>query len=192
MAAFLHKHFTRYLRRAVLLFLVVELLSGCGNIDVPALFNKKPADPELMMPKVLAVLPHDQGSFTEGLVWHEGFLYESSGLYGKSNLRKVDPQTGLVVQRKDDPSQIFSEGLALDGDRLFSLPGTRILAIYTMWMTSRKLELFLMLVKAGDSVLMVNTSLCQTAAPSSTEEIQKLLPLSIAFRLCKTANQSTC
>ena len=121
MAVVKQKHFSHHLRQAVLLFLVMELLSGCGLSDIPALFTKKPAGPELMVPKVLAVWPHDPGSFTEGLVWYNGFLYESSGLYGKSNFRKVDPQTGLVVQRKDNPSQDFGEGLALSGDRLFQL-----------------------------------------------------------------------
>ena len=70
---------------------------------------------------MLSVWPHDSTSFTEGLLWHNGFLYESAGLYGKSSLRKVDPQSGLVLQRIDDPSPIFGEGIALDGNRLFQL-----------------------------------------------------------------------
>src|SRR5208282_6534812 len=44
--------------------------------------------------KVLNVYPHDADDFTEGLVYHNGFLYESSGLYGNSSLRRVDLDTG--------------------------------------------------------------------------------------------------
>lgn len=45
---------------------------------------------------VLAVYPHDPGAFTQGLVWDGGVLYESTGLYGKSSLRRVEPRTGEV------------------------------------------------------------------------------------------------
>ena len=121
MASVKTKRFSQLLRRAVLLLLILELLSGCGRADIPAVITQKPAGPELLVPRVVAVWPHDPSSFTEGLVWHDGFLYESSGLYGKSNLRKVDPQTGVVLQRKDDPAPVFGEGIALNGDQLFQL-----------------------------------------------------------------------
>jgi glutaminyl-peptide cyclotransferase len=55
------------------------------------------------------------------LVWYSGTLYESAGLYGQSSLRKVDPQTGKVLQRVDLPAQYFGEGLALAGNRLIQL-----------------------------------------------------------------------
>jgi glutamine cyclotransferase len=55
------------------------------------------------------------------LIWYNGFLYESSGLYEKSNLRKVDLHTGAVLQRVDDPTSVFGEGLALNGNQLFQL-----------------------------------------------------------------------
>jgi glutaminyl-peptide cyclotransferase len=83
-----------------------------------SLLNRKP---EQLIPEVLAVWPHDPSSFTEGLLWYDGFLYESSGFYGKSNLRKVNPQTGMVLQHIDDPTTVFGEGIALDGNRLFQL-----------------------------------------------------------------------
>ncbi len=91
-------------RRFMLVMLILGLFSGCSQPVLSPFFNPKPAVPELLILKVLAVWPHDPNSFTEGLLWHNGFLFESSGLYGKSNLRKVDPQTGLVLQRSDDPA----------------------------------------------------------------------------------------
>jgi glutaminyl-peptide cyclotransferase len=91
---------------------------GCDQAVLSTLFHRKPAE---LVPKVLSVRPHDPNSFTEGLLWHNGFLYESSGMYGKSNVRKVDPQTGLVLQRIDNPASVFGEGIALEGNRLFQL-----------------------------------------------------------------------
>jgi glutamine cyclotransferase len=93
-------------------------LTGCDQAVLSTLFNRKP---EQLVPKVLAVWPHDPNSFTEGLLWYNGFLYESSGLYGKSNVRKVNPQTGLVLQYTDNPTTVFGEGIALNGNRLFQL-----------------------------------------------------------------------
>ena len=77
--------------------------------------------PIQLIPQVLSVWPHAPNSFTEGLLWHNGLLYESSGLYGKSNLREVDLLTGLVLRRVEDPSSVFGEGLALEGNHLYQL-----------------------------------------------------------------------
>jgi glutaminyl-peptide cyclotransferase len=107
-----------YLIRPVLVLLILALCTGCDQAVLSTLFNRKP---EQLIPKVLSVWPHDPSSFTEGLLWYDGFLYESSGLYGQSNLRKVNPQTGLVLQRTDNPTTVFGEGLALAGNRLFQL-----------------------------------------------------------------------
>ncbi len=115
------KYLSIGLRRPLFALLILVLFSGCSQTILPPFFNPKPAAPELLVSKVLSVWPHDPNSFTEGLLWHNGFLYESSGLYGKSNLREVDPQAGLVLRRIEDSSSVFGEGLALDGNRLVQL-----------------------------------------------------------------------
>lgn len=71
--------------------------------------------------KVLAVHPHDPGAFTQGLLYHAGRLYESTGQEGRSRLREVDPATGGVLREVALPRPEFGEGLALAGDRLFQL-----------------------------------------------------------------------
>lgn len=71
--------------------------------------------------KVIATFPHDSTSFTQGLVFHDGQLYESTGLEGESTLRRVDIATGQTLQRIDVPSQYFAEGLAMVGDELLQL-----------------------------------------------------------------------
>ncbi len=71
--------------------------------------------------KVLAVYPHDPGAFTQGLVWDGGVLYESTGLYGKSSLRRSDPGSGRVQEFRAVDPNLFGEGLARVGDRLLQL-----------------------------------------------------------------------
>ncbi len=110
-----------YAGKACLAVLMLALLSACNAADLARLVSGKPSAPEELVPEVLKVWPHDPDSFTEGLLWHDGRLYESSGLYGKSNLRKVDLQTGSLLQRVDDPPGVFGEGIAIDGNRLFQL-----------------------------------------------------------------------
>jgi glutamine cyclotransferase len=62
--------------------------------------------------RVVNAWPHDPRAFTQGLVYIDGHLYESTGLNGRSSLRMVDLVTGQVQQRVDLPSQYFGEGLA--------------------------------------------------------------------------------
>jgi glutamine cyclotransferase len=71
--------------------------------------------------RVLAVYPHDAEAFTQGLVYHQGDFYESTGLRGRSSLRKVNLETGEVLQFRALEKQYFGEGLALFADRLYQL-----------------------------------------------------------------------
>jgi glutaminyl-peptide cyclotransferase len=71
--------------------------------------------------KVLATRPHDPQAYTQGLLWHAGRLFESTGLYGASSLREVEPETGKVLRSTALPAKDFGEGLALVGDRLIQL-----------------------------------------------------------------------
>lgn len=71
--------------------------------------------------QVVATYPHDRSAFTQGLLLHEGTLYESTGLVGESSLRQVELNTGRVIKKIDVAPPIFAEGLALAGDRLFQL-----------------------------------------------------------------------
>ncbi|MYM25960.1 glutaminyl-peptide cyclotransferase [Duganella sp. FT135W] len=71
--------------------------------------------------KVVRSYPHDTQAFTEGLLYRDGVLYESTGLNGKSSIRKVDLASGKVLQSKDIPPQYFGEGLTVWGDTLVGL-----------------------------------------------------------------------
>jgi glutaminyl-peptide cyclotransferase len=87
------------------------------------------AQPDAAAPAVVPSLdysivntyPHDPDAFTQGLLFHEGVLYESTGRNGFSSLRKVKLDTGEVLQKVDVPEMYFAEGLALAGSRLVQL-----------------------------------------------------------------------
>jgi glutamine cyclotransferase len=74
--------------------------------------------------RVVASYPHDPAAFTQGLIFRDGWLYESTGLYGRSSVRKVRLATGEVVLQRDLPRQVFGEGLTDWGDRLVTLTWT--------------------------------------------------------------------
>lgn len=71
--------------------------------------------------EVVQSFPHDRRAFLQGLLWHNGYLYESTGLEGQSTLRRVDLSTGRVLQIAKLPPQIFGEGLALVDNRLIQI-----------------------------------------------------------------------
>lgn len=89
----------------------------------------EPGAIELFRPEVLAAYPHDDTAFTQGLEIHEGQLLESTGRQGHpggneifgSDLRRVDIETGAVLQLIDAPGDVFAEGLTRVGDELFQL-----------------------------------------------------------------------
>ena len=79
--------------------------------------------------EVVATYPHDPAAFTQGLLLHDGTLYESTGNYGDSSLRKVEVETGKVLARTNLPPELFGEGLALVGGELVQLTWREGLAL---------------------------------------------------------------
>lgn len=64
---------------------------------------------------------HDPQAFTQGLIFHDGALLESTGQYGSSSLRRVELKTGKVLQKVDVPGQFFAEGMTLFRDKIYQL-----------------------------------------------------------------------
>jgi len=71
--------------------------------------------------QVVNTFAHDPRAFTQGLLFHDGKLLESTGLYGQSSLREVDLATGAVLRNLTVPSQYFAEGLTLLDGKLYQL-----------------------------------------------------------------------
>jgi glutaminyl-peptide cyclotransferase len=73
---------------------------------------------------VVNAFPHDPDAFTQGLIFRDGVLFESTGYNGKSSLRKVKLETGDVLQRYNVDARYFAEGMTDWGNRLIQLTYT--------------------------------------------------------------------
>jgi len=98
------------------LFLAAMLAAAQGNSHLV-----EAGDISLFGYQIINVYPHSSLAFTQGLVYDEGVLYEGTGLYGRSSLRRVDLETGRVLQQTNLESTLFGEGIALWKDRIIQL-----------------------------------------------------------------------
>jgi glutamine cyclotransferase len=80
-----------------------------------------PAKVPMLTATIIARYPHDKTAFTEGLLWHDGALYESTGQEGASDVRRVNLADGKILARATIPAAQFGEGLALSAGQLISL-----------------------------------------------------------------------
>lgn len=71
--------------------------------------------------EIVQTYPHDPAAFSQGLFFQDGFLYESTGRRGQSVLRKVDLESGSVLQEVSLPTNLFGEGIAPFGDQIYQL-----------------------------------------------------------------------
>lgn len=97
--------------------LAVAALTGCPQQ------SGVPSEPAVSVIRAQAVAahPHQADAFTEGLLFYDGRLYESTGQYGASSLRRIDAATGRVEAERALPDDEFGEGLARYHDRLYQL-----------------------------------------------------------------------
>lgn len=96
---------------------------ACRNGDASDAAELPPETPRAPVEAVAEVKshPHDSTAFTQGLLWHEGRLYESTGRYGESSLRIVDLETGEVRERVSLEPEYFAEGITVLDGRLYQL-----------------------------------------------------------------------
>lgn len=81
--------------------------------------------------EVVAEYPHDTGSYTQGLFFHDGQMYESTGLHGKSTFRKVDVETGEALEKLNFDKKYFVEGSVIWNGNLYILTWeSRVAFIY--------------------------------------------------------------
>jgi glutamine cyclotransferase len=123
--------------------LLTALLYGCGALGDSAVTRSpnasislaaqnqnanRRAGPERPAEKVQAygyeiknIYPHDHAAFTQGLIYKDGVLWESTGQYGSSSLRKVDLKSGKVLKSISVPRDYFAEGMTVFHDKVFQL-----------------------------------------------------------------------
>jgi len=98
-----------------------------GTISNTANTNTKPkTEMTLYSAEIVKTLPHDQNAFTQGLVVHNGFFYEGTGGYRgetpyTSSLRKVEIETGKVLQKIDLAARFFGEGITIFNNKIYQL-----------------------------------------------------------------------
>ena len=66
-------------------------------------------------------IPHDFNAYTQGLVFNDGYLYESTGRRGQSSLRKVDPDNGAVITLHSLADEFFGEGITILDEKIYQL-----------------------------------------------------------------------
>ncbi len=78
--------------------------------------------------KVVKEYPHDTGAYTQGLFFHDGVLYETTGQYGESSIRTVDLESGVPIENKRLSRKYFGEGAVIMGEDLYVLTWTNKVA----------------------------------------------------------------
>jgi len=95
----------------LILFLCIANMGVCSDINTVPVYSYK----------IIHTYDHDPDAFTQGLVFENGFLYEGTGLYECSSLRKVELKTGKVLQIKKISDQFFGEGITIFKNKIIQL-----------------------------------------------------------------------
>jgi glutaminyl-peptide cyclotransferase len=116
------------LLRKTLLLLLLAPLCGCTYIRGTAGGDRQGQTTVTVAEQIPVysyeikhVYPHDPAAFTQGLIFRDGLLWESTGLNGESSLRKVELETGRVIKKIDVPQQFFAEGMTVFKGRVYQL-----------------------------------------------------------------------
>lgn len=102
----------------VISLLLMLTVNACTNTSSTTANSPAPAH---FSYRVVNAYAHDPEAFTQGLVYYQGVFYEGTGLWGGSSIRKVELQTGKVLQIEAIAPEHFGEGIALWGDQLIQL-----------------------------------------------------------------------
>jgi glutaminyl-peptide cyclotransferase len=108
-------------RSIVFIVALVIIASGCGKKEDK---TEAKSDPLLMSYGVRAQWPHDPEAFTQGLVIHNGKLYESTGQEGHSWVGVIDVNTGKPEKKVDLPAEYFGEGITILNNKIYQLTWT--------------------------------------------------------------------
>jgi glutamine cyclotransferase len=113
----------------VIFYLLSSIFCLLSSVFCLAPFaSAEPVDVQRYTVRIVNTLPHSTQSFTQGLIYYNGMLYESTGLYGQSSLQKLDANTG-VVQKILPVPDVFAEGLARWENRLIQLTWQQHIAL---------------------------------------------------------------
>ncbi len=109
------------------------------------ILNRAPVDTSgttLHAIRVVNVYPHDPTAFTQGLAFRNGYIYEGTGISGQSSIRKIELQTGKILNIQSLPAEHFGEGIAICGNRLIQLTWQSHIGFVYDLQSFRLLEIF--------------------------------------------------
>ena len=159
---------------AILGLLIATTAAACSSDKTQAGATPAPSVTSTRTPtytfELVRKYPHDPTAYTEGLLFHEGRFFESTGEIGKSNIREVELETGRVIRQHDlvgkgkDGEGYFGEGIIIVDDRIIELTWKAEVAFVYDWKTFEpKGQLTYQgegwaLAKHADSLIMSNGS----------------------------------
>ncbi len=166
-------------------FVLCGLILCWSLLFSPFPFQKQAEGSERTPPvftyKIVQVFPHDPEAFTQGLVFHKGFLYEGTGLLGKSTLRQLDLKTGKTLRRVFLPDQYFGEGITVWDDKIIQLTWKSGIGLVYDRETFRLLKKFNYfsegwgITQDGKQLIMSDgTSFLYFLDPSSFKEVRRI------------------
>ncbi len=107
-------------RTACLLLPLTAAILSCSGTGNPAP-GPDPTTPESLHVNIIGTFPHDTTAYTQGYEIHDDILWESTGLYGYSTLRKLNPSDGSIIETYPLPDSLFGEGITVLNDIIYQL-----------------------------------------------------------------------
>ena len=108
------------MKRIITILIAFAALISCGGTGKKS-STPKVVEPQLYAYQIVAEHPHSRTSYTQGLQFVDGELWEGTGEYGHSRVMRTDLVTGKVLQSKDNPRNEFGEGITVLGDKIYQL-----------------------------------------------------------------------
>ncbi len=144
--------------------------------------------------RVINTYPHDRNSFTQGLELYDGYLYESTGLYGRSSLKKIDLKTGEVLKKINLDEKYFGEGITILNNKIYQLSWQN----NTMFIYDLEFDLLKKvnysgqgwgLTNNGKNLMMSNGSEYIYYRDPETFEITKIIKITFDNKALKNINE---
>jgi glutamine cyclotransferase len=104
-----------------LIILLLFFMAFTGLLTTRSSNSNNPETPKEYTYEIVNTFDHDSNAFTQGLIYENGFLYEGTGLNGHSSLRKVEMETGKVLQQFNLKDEFFGEGITIFDDKIIQL-----------------------------------------------------------------------
>ena len=109
-----------------LIFLILFFSSFSASVSSNSSLDNEPKNVEKISPEVIEILPHDSSAFTQGLLFLDSNLYESTGLYGESSIRIINATTGEIELITNLSETYFAEGITVSNNSIIPVSYTHL------------------------------------------------------------------